>query len=69
MTDTGEDGATVMMPEDKAALELRGKLPIAQSLKITAKDVSDYYTKAEYKSFAKPKIGKEKKMRKEGKEE
>ena len=53
-----------MMPEDAATLELRKKLPIAQSLKITAKDVSDYYTKAEYTSFAKPKSGKEKKMRK-----
>ena len=53
----------MMMPEDEATLELRKKLPVAQSLKITAKDVSDYYTKAEYTSFAKPKSGKEKKMR------
>ena len=45
------------------------KLPIAQSLKVTAKAISDYYTKAEYTSFMKPKASKEKKLRKVRKKE
>ena len=48
---------------------LNSKLPIAQSLKVTAKAISDYYTKAEYTSFMKPKGGKEKKLRKVRKKE
>jgi hypothetical protein len=43
---------------------VNSKLPVAQSLKVTAKAISDYYTKAEYTSFMKPKGGKEKKLRK-----
>ena len=43
--------------------------PIPQSLRVIAKDVSDYYTKAEYTAFLKPKNGKEKKMRRKRKEE
>ena len=43
--------------------------PIPQSLRVIAKDVSDYYTKAEYTAFLKPKSGKEKKMRRKRKEE
>ena len=45
------------------------KKPVPQSLRITAKEVSDYYTKAEYTAFMKPKSGKEKKMRRKKKEE
>ena len=48
---------------------INSKLPIAQSLKVTAKAISDYYTKAEYTSFMKPKGGKEKKLRKVRKKE
>ena len=44
------------------------KLPIPQSLRVSAKDVSDYYTKAEYTAFMKPKSGKEKKLRRKKKE-
>ena len=48
---------------------INGKQPIAQSLKVTAKAISDYYTKAEYTSFMKPKGSKEKKLRKVRKKE
>ena len=44
------------------------KVPIPQSLRVSAKDVSDYYTKAEYTAFMKPKSGKEKKLRRKKKE-
>lgn len=55
--------------DDDDSSELKKKLPVAQSLKVTAKDISDYYTKAEYTSFMKPKAGKEKKMRRVRKKE
>ena len=57
------------MQVDEDDSDLTKKRPIAQSLKVTAKDISDYYTKAEYTSFTKPKSGKEKKLRRVRKKE
>ena len=57
------------MQVDDDDSDLTKKRPVAQSLKVTAKDISDYYTKAEYTSFTKPKSGKEKKLRRVRKKE
>jgi transposase len=57
------------MQVDDDVSDLTKKRPVAQSLKVTAKDISDYYTKAEYTSFTKPKSGKEKKLRRVRKKE
>ena len=57
------------MEIDKNGDEITKTLPVPQSLRISAKEVSDYYTKAEYTAFMKPKSGKEKKMRRKKKEE
>lgn len=57
------------MQVDEDDSDLTKKRPVAQSLKVTAKDISDYYTKAEYTSFTKPKSGKEKKLRRVRKKE
>jgi hypothetical protein len=65
----GDNGAAVLMQVDEDDSDLTKKRPVAQSLKVTAKDISDYYTKAEYTSFTKPKSGKEKKLRRVRKKE
>ena len=66
----GDDGeANAMDIDDGNSSLIDSKKPIAQSLKVTAKAISDYYTKAEYTSFMKPKANKEKKLRKVRKKE
>ena len=62
----GDVGAAIDIEESGVQNDDR---PIPQSLRVIAKDVSDYYTKAEYTAFLKPKSGKEKKMRRKRKEE
>ena len=67
---TGNDGeANAMDIDDGNSSMIDSKKPIAQSLKVTAKAISDYYTKAEYTSFMKQKANKEKKLRKVRKKE
>lgn len=67
---TGDGGSAMDLDQDgEGDWEEKKKISVPQSLRVSAKDISDYYTKAEYTAFLKPKSGKEKKMRKKRREE
>ena len=60
----GDDGQAMDIVSSSASTTIETKKAIPQSLRVEAKEISDFYTKTEYTSFVKPnKSGKEKKRK------